>query len=44
MFCTHSSDERPAIGSYADDVMVMATDKDAKAAARLVQLALRQAE
>ena len=36
--------ERPAVGSYADDVMIMASDKDPDSAARLVQLALRQAE
>ena len=44
IFCSRNCDKRPAVGSYADDVMVMAVDKEAKAAARLVQLALRQAE
>lgn len=35
---------RPATGSYADDVMLMASDKDPDVAARLVQLSLRRAE
>ena len=44
MFSTRNHDERPAVGSYADDVMIMASDKEPKVAARVVQLALRQAE
>ena len=44
MFSQSDKVDRPAVGAYADDVMVMATDKNPDAAARLVQLALRQAE
>ena len=44
MFKADRAGSSPAIGSYADDVMVMATNKCPDAAARLVQLALRQAE